>query len=223
MQNDPSPIPDPHRTPGQGLTKEEALRRILEGHWRYLENRRAHRQVTPQKLEEHAQGQYPFAAILGCADSRVSPEVIFDQDQGDLFVVRVAGNILGAGGLASLEYAVQQLSVRLILVLGHEQCGAVRAATEITSAEGAMGYLLSELADAVEAARHLPPPLVDQAVKANVRRVTKLLPERSETIGRAVAEGRVRIVGAVYRLGSGDVDILDLNETGMPFANPRPR
>lgn len=206
---------DPRRTPGQGLTKEEALRRILEGHWRYLENRRTRREVTPQRLQEQAEGQYPFAAILGCADSRVSPELIFDQDQGDLFVVRVAGNILGAGGLASLEYAVAHLDVRLILVFGHEQCGAVKAATQHASAPGAMGFLLGELAEAVEAARLLPPPLLDRAVESNVRRVTQLLPQRSETIGRAVAEGRVRIVGAIYRLGSGDVDILDLRELGI--------
>jgi carbonic anhydrase len=218
-----SPSSDRCRTPGQGLNKEAALRRILEGHWRYLENRLASRVITPQTLEEHAQGQYPFAAILGCADSRVSPELIFDQGQGDLFVVRVAGNILGTGGLASLEYAVQHLSIPLILVLGHEQCGAVRAATEISSAEGPLGFLLAELAEPVAAARHLPPPLVDQAVRANVRRVTQLLPTRSELIGRAVAEGRVRVVGAVYRLATGDVDILDLHETGMPFTNPRPK
>ena len=217
-----SPSSDPRRTPGQGLTREAALRRILEGHWRYLENRRAHRVVTPQALEEHAQGQYPFAAILGCADSRVSPELIFDQGQGDLFVVRVAGNILGTGGLASLEYAVQNLAVPLILVLGHEQCGAVRAATEMSSAEGPLGFLLSELAEPVAAARSLPPPLVDQAVRANVRRVAQLLPQRSALIGSAVAEGRVRVVGAVYRLATGDVDILDRHETGMPFTDPRP-
>lgn len=216
MPQDPSQFPDPRRTPGQGLNKEEALRRILECHWRYLENRRAHREVTAKKLGEHAEGKYPFAAILGCADSRVSPELIFDQDQGDLFVVRVAGNILGSGGLASLEYAVHYLSVRIIVVLGHEQCGAVRAATEMASAEGAMGYLLSELAEPVAVARHLPPPLVDQAVKANVRRVTRLLPARSETIARAVVEGQVRIVGAVYRLDSGDLDILDLDGIDVP-------
>jgi carbonic anhydrase len=220
MQDDPSRHPHPRRTPGQGLNKEEALRRILEGHWRYLENRRVHREVTPAKLDEHAQGQYPFAAVLGCADSRVSPEMIFDQDQGDLFVVRVAGNILGHGGVASLEYAVQHLSVRIIVILGHEQCGAVRAATEMASAEGPMGYLLSELAEPVEAARHMPPPLVDQAVKANVQRVTRILPSRSETISRAVAEGQVRIVGAVYRLSSGDLEILDLNETDRPLTRP---
>ncbi|MDF3058230.1 MAG: carbonic anhydrase [Rariglobus sp.] len=205
---------DPRRTPGQGLTKEEALRRILEGHWRYLENRRTQKDVTPQRLQEHAEGQYPFAAILGCADSRVSPELIFDQDQGDLFVVRVAGNILGAGGLGSIEYAVDQLAVRLILVFGHEQCGAVRAAIDHVTAPGAIGFLLGELAEAVDVARSLPPPLLDRAVEANVRRVTQLLPQRSEVIGRAVAEGRVRIVGAVYRLGSGDVDILDLRDPG---------
>lgn len=208
---------DPRLTPGQGLTKEEALRRMLEGHWRYLENSRSQREVTPQRLREHAEGQYPFAAILGCADSRVSPELIFDQDQGDLFVVRVAGNILDAGGLASLEYAVTHLQVRLIMVFGHEHCGAVKAATQLTSAPGpgAMGFLMSELVEAVAIAKALPPPLLDRAVEANVRRVTQLLPQRSETIGKAVADAQVRIVGAVYRLGSGDVDILDLRNAGV--------
>ena len=216
-----SPDSDSRRLPGQGLDKARAMQRILEGHWRYLENRRQSLQTTTVKLEEHAAGQYPFAAILGCADSRVSPELIFDQDQGDLFVVRVAGNILGAGGLASLEYAVEQLRVPLIVVLGHEGCGAVKAATEHASLPGPLGFLLAELSEAVEAARRLPPPLVDQAVKANVRRVVQLLGARSESIGRAISEGRVGVVGAVYRLGSGDVDILDLHETNAPFTTPR--
>ena len=102
-----APKPDPSRTPGQGLTKEEALHRLLEGHWRYLENRRAHRSITEDDRARHAAGQYPFAVIVGCADSRVSPELIFDQGLGDLFVVRVAGNYIGTGVTASVEYALE--------------------------------------------------------------------------------------------------------------------
>ena len=97
---------DLSQMPGQGLSKEEAFLRILDGHWRYLDNQRKNVTTTEEDRNRHAQGQYPFAAILGCADSRVSPEVIFDQGQGDLFVVRVAGNVVGDFEVASLEYAI---------------------------------------------------------------------------------------------------------------------
>ena len=139
--------------PGQGLNREQAFRRILDGHWRYLQNERQQIHVTHEDRQRHAEGQFPFAAILGCADSRVSPEVIFDQGQGDLFVVRVAGNVLGDFEQASLEYAVQNLGVRLVLVMGHEQCGAVKAAIGGTVIPGVLGHLINEIRPAVEQAQ----------------------------------------------------------------------
>jgi carbonic anhydrase len=198
---------DLSRTPGQGLTKELALQRILEGHWRYLAGQPQQHPVTARDHALHAQGQFPFAAIMGCADSRVSPELIFDQGSGDLFVTRVAGNILESGTLASLEYAVEHLGVRLLIVLGHEQCGAVGAALKASDAPGAIGTLLREIAPAVLEARAQPGDLLQNAVENNVRRAAAAIPVRSEMLARRVQAGEVRIVGAVYRLATGDVDI----------------
>jgi len=197
---------DRSREPGQGLTKEEAFHRLLEGHWRYLENNRLQRTVTSQCRDFHSQGQYPFAALLGCADSRVSPELIFDQGEGDIFVVRVAGNILGNGSLASMEYAVKNLGVKLLVVMGHENCGAVKAALTTPDAEGAMGFLLREIAPAVAEARNLPEPLLDRAVECNVKRTVSALLDRSPTLRTSVDEGSIRIVGIVFRLTSGDIE-----------------
>ncbi len=195
-------------TPAQGLDKEEALFRLLEGHWRYLRNETVVTPVEASDRNAHAQGQYPFAAILGCADSRVSPELIFDQRQGDLFVVRVAGNIVGDGELASIEYAVEHLGVRLVVVLGHEQCGAVKAATENADLEGPIGYLVRQIAPAVERARSLPGVLLDNAVDENIRRSVHRLTEGSRSIAHRVDCGDVRILGARYALQSGDAEIL---------------
>ena len=138
------------------------------------------RHITREDHDLHFQGQFPFAAILGCADSRVSPELIFDQDQGDLYVVRVAGTIVGNGELASMEYAVTHLGVRLLLVLGHENCGAVRAAVETADAPGTIGFLLREIAPAVEEARAVGVLLLDNAIIANVRRSARLLASGNE-------------------------------------------
>jgi carbonic anhydrase len=191
--------------PGQGLNREQAFRRILDGHWRYLQNERQQIHVTHEDRQRHAEGQFPFAAILGCADSRVSPEVIFDQGQGDLFVVRVAGNVLGDFEQASLEYAVQNLGVRLVLVMGHEQCGAVKAAIGGTVIPGVLGQLINEIRPAVEQAQGQDGDLLNNAIRSNVCHTVDMLLERSAAIRDLVATGEVRVIGLVYDLASGDL------------------
>lgn len=195
--------------PGQGLNREQAFRRILDGHWRYLQNERQQIQVTHEDRRRHAEGQYPFAAILGCADSRVSPEVIFDQGQGDLFVIRVAGNVLGDFEQASLEYAVQNLGVRLVLVMGHEQCGAVKAALSGSPLPGSIGRLIEEIRPAVEQAQLLEGDLLDNAIRRNVCHTVDVILERSETIRSLVHADEVRVIGLVYDLSSGDLQFLN--------------
>jgi carbonic anhydrase len=192
--------------PGQGLTREEAFQRILQGHWRYLQNTRQSTQTTHEDRQRHAQGQYPFAAILGCADSRVSPEVIFDQGQGDLFVVRVAGNVAGEFEQASLEYAVQHLGVRLIIVMGHEHCGAVKAALSCEHVPGAIGKLLEEIIPAVVKAETMPGDLLDNAIRCNVCHTVDMLLANSSCIREMVENGTLRVIGLVYDLASGDLD-----------------
>ena len=192
--------------PGQGLTREEAFRRMLDGHWRYLMNERKSTDTTNEDRQRHVQGQYPFVAILGCADSRVSPELIFDQRQGDLFVVRVAGTVAGDFEQASLEYAIEHLGVKLVVVMGHEHCGAVKAALSYTEMPGAIGRLLQEIVPAARNAREMPGDLLGNAVRCNVCRAVDTLMANSACIRDTVASGSVRMIGLVYDLASGDLD-----------------
>jgi carbonic anhydrase len=194
--------------PGQGLTKEEAFQRMLEGHWRYLRNERQDKTVTDEDRARHASGQFPFAAIIGCADSRVSPESIFDQEQGDLFVVRVAGHVIGPHEVASLEYSTHHLGTKLIVVMGHEKCGAVNAALTTEDSAGAIGGLLEEIRPACKAALDQPGDPLDNAVRNQVSLAVDNLLVRSTGIREAVESGEVRIIGLVYGLASGDLDIL---------------
>lgn len=203
----PNPEVDVSTLPGQGLTKEEAFFRILDGHWRYLENRREAKTTTAEDRQRHAQGQYPFAALLGCADSRVSPELIFDQGQGDLFVVRVAGNVVGDSELGSLDYAVEHLGVKLVIVMGHEKCGAVKAALETTDVGGPIGRLLQKIAPAANQARTSPGDVLANAVRCNVRQSVESLVAQSDCVRNAVEAGSIRVIGLVYDLGTGDLDI----------------
>lgn len=196
--------------PGRGMTKEEAFQRILEGHWRYLQNQRESITTTSEDRSRHSQGQYPFAAILGCADSRVSPEVIFDQGQGDIFVVRVAGHVVGDFEVASLEYAIEHLGVSLVIVMGHEHCGAVKAALGVqagASIEGPIGKLLEAIQPAASEARGLDGDLLGQAIRSHVRHCVDAMFEHSACMRRAVDGGTLRVIGLVYDLASGDLDI----------------
>ena len=193
--------------PGQGLSKEEAFKRILDGHWRYLDNEGVTRVVTASDRLRHLGGQYPFASILGCADSRVSPEVIFDQGQGDLFVVRVAGQVVGEFEIASLEYSVQHLGVKLILVMGHENCGAVKAAIDVATTDGPIGSLIEEIKPAVELAKTQDGDLLSNAVRCQVSLAVDQLYQRSALLRDAVDSGQVRMIGLIYGLSSGDLDI----------------
>ncbi|HEY7392870.1 MAG TPA: carbonic anhydrase [Bryobacteraceae bacterium] len=121
---------------GSALTADTALTRLLDGNQRYARHKERHPDQSAARQKELAGGQHPFAVILGCADSRVPPELLFDQGLGDLFVIRVAGNIVDDAVLGSIEYAVEHLGTKLILVLGHENCGAVSAAVEGGEAAG---------------------------------------------------------------------------------------
>ncbi len=198
----------PRQSPSQGLDKEEALLRLLKSHWRYLHNETTAPQLTSADRNLHSEGQFPFAAILGCSDARVSPELLFDQGQGDLFVVRVAGNIVGSGELASIEYAVEHLGVRLIMVLGHDQCGAVQAATENSDIHGPIGYLVREIAPAIAHARTLSGNLLNNAIDANIHNSVNQLIEGSKALANRIADGDVRIIGVRYSLKTGDAEIL---------------
>jgi carbonic anhydrase len=126
------------------LSSDSALQKLMTGNKRYYEGNLTHPNQTKVRILEVAKGQHPFAIILGCSDSRVPPEVIFDQGIGDLFIIRVAGNIIDNNALGSIEYAVEHLGVKLVVVLGHEKCGAVDATVKGGEAPGHIKYLIED-------------------------------------------------------------------------------
>lgn len=185
------------------------LKMLQAGNARFVSGKVRHPHASAQRRAELTKGQHPKAAILGCADSRVPPELIFDEGLGDLFVVRVAGNVADPVDVGSIEYAVEHLGVGLVVVLGHHSCGAVKATADAGGkADGNIGAIVSEIAPAVEQARAAPAKegLVDDAVHVNARRTAGALVERSAILKAAVEEKKVRIVAAVYDLATGKVE-----------------
>lgn len=196
-----------------------ALNRLKEGNERFVRgNRTLLEKLDVAHLKQLAEGQKPFAAVIGCADSRVPVEIIFDQGLGDLFVVRVAGNIAALSQIASLEYAVSVLGVRLVMVLGHSNCGAVRAALdEKRNPSGALSpaiqMLLNRIQPSVESVLAGNKPyqeseLIDAVVKANVIHVVDELKRESGILNGKDSQTGVLIQGAVYGLSSGAVTFL---------------
>lgn len=190
-------------------TADEALAELKAGNARFVAGRHESPNLTMERVKEVAAGQHPEAVILSCSDSRVPPELIFDEGIGDLFVVRVAGNVSEPASLGSVEYAAEHLGVPLVVVLGHHKCGAVKATAEAKGKpEGNIGALVKEIQPAVAAARKHPGKegLVDDAVHANVALVAKELTSESPVMAHLVHEGKVRIVTAVYDLETGTVE-----------------
>jgi carbonic anhydrase len=205
--------PAAHHAPvGPGITPDEALARLLEGNRRYVSNKAFCPNESSTVRTKLATGQAPFAIILGCSDSRVPPEVVFDFGLGDLFVIRVAGNIVEDAGVGSIEYAIEHLGTPLVVVLGHERCGAVKATIETleagADAPGHIGELVRKLKPAVEASAKTPGDKVANAVRENVRRMVSELAGLEPFLKEKVEAGKVKVVGAHYDLDSGVVELL---------------
>jgi carbonic anhydrase len=194
--------------PVAGLTADQALARLMAGNQRYMKHKAHHPDESLARRKELVSGQHPFAVILGCADSRVSPELAFDQGLGDLFVIRVAGNIVDDAVLGSIEYAIEHLDTKLIVVLGHEQCGAVSAAVEGGEATGHLKALVAAIQPAVQATANDPGDRIHNCVMANARRVARQIRE-SEPLKEYVEGKGVKAVAADYLLDSGKVNLLD--------------
>jgi carbonic anhydrase len=195
------------------IAPSDALARLLQGNNRYAANTPANKDFSAGRAAR-VTAQYPIAAIVGCADSRVSPELAFDQGPGDLFVVRVAGNFVNDDGLASLEYGVKFLGVPLIVVLGHTHCGAVSAAVKAIRDHAVLPGHLPELVRAIRPAveialTHGHGDLVADATIENVRLNANRLRVSKPLIGEYVRAGRVQVVGAIYDLASGKVRMVD--------------
>jgi carbonic anhydrase len=163
-------------------------------------------QESATRREDLAKGQHPFAVVVGCADSRVAPEIVFDQGLGDLFVVRVAGQVLSDPDLASIEYAVEHLGARTVVVLGHERCGAVKAVVEGGELHGHLPSFVPAIAPAVARARAEGGDVLDRAVRANVERLVAELTRCEPILAENAYFGHVQFVGARYDLDSGEVE-----------------
>jgi carbonic anhydrase len=197
--------PTPPPPPGP----DEALARLMEGNKRYVAGSLSHPNQSLDRRGEVAKGQAPFAIILGCADSRVGPELLFDQGLGDLFVVRVAGNVLNDNALGSIEYAAEHLHSPLVVVLGHQKCGAVEATLKGGAAPGQIGSLVRAIQPAVDKVKGQPGDPLDNAIKANVELVVSQLRASKPILTELAEHGKLKIVGARYKLDSGEIEWFD--------------
>jgi carbonic anhydrase len=223
---------DPAHTDQSIVPPVEAISRLKEGNGRYTKGNPQHPHESSEertymatnsyenaslifpdmtkRREELTKSQHPFAAIVGCSDSRVPPEIVFDQGLGDLFVMRVAGNVIDDHSLGSIEYAVDHLVVRLIVVLGHQRCGAVKAAKETIAAKTKAPAHIQSLVTAIQpAVEATVKDDLEATVEANVKNVTQALRSSVPILKPKVDSGELKVVGAYYSLDTGSVAFLD--------------
>ncbi len=207
--------PEGARPAPPSLTPDAALAALKQGNRNFLSGRGARPVLSARRRFEIARAQYPIAVLVSCSDSRVPPELLFGRGLGELFIIRNAGNTIDTTAMGSLEYAVAELNVPLVVVMGHERCGAVGAAVAVVEKgatfPGSIGNMVEPIVPAVlDARRQNPPDLLDASVRANVRRTVTRLREFSEPmVLDRIRAGRLRIVGARYDLDDGNVDFFD--------------
>jgi carbonic anhydrase len=189
------------------MSAGDSLKLLLEGNQRFVDGKLEHPNQTAARRTEVAKGQHPFAAVLACSDSRTAPEIVFDRGLGDIFVVRVAGNVADQVVIESLDYSVKHLGVRLVMILGHNRCGAVIAAVAGHEEEGDVGPMLTELRPAVEAGKGMPGDPVENAVRENVKLVMQKI-ATSEELSAMVKSGELKIAGGIYDLDTGKIEML---------------
>lgn len=191
--------------PEEKITADSVLAELKAGNRRHAAYGYRHPHETLDRRRQLVSGQHPHAEVLSCSDSRVPPEIVFDQGLGDLFIVRVAGNVATDAELGSLEYGAEHLHVPLIVVLGHESCGAVTAAVQGGPPEGHIATLVNLIKPAVEKTSDLPGDPVANAVRMNVELVVRQLRSSTPILSELVAHGKVKVVGAVYSIETGSV------------------
>ena len=184
-----------------------ALQELVEGNKRFVQDHRQNPHQSRLRLAEIALVQHPFASILCCADSRVPAEMIFDAGLGDLFVVRIAGNVVSPRVMGSLEYSTKILGSQLIVILGHERCGAVTAAVEDTLEDGEIGTFVADIKPALARVKDLEGDRINNAVIANVQYQLEVL-NKSKLLTDLVTQGKLQIVGGRYDLDTGEVTII---------------
>lgn len=198
--------------PKAKMTPAEALNALKQGNQEFLSDRPHAQNVDRARRQAISAGQSPFAVLVGCSDSRVPPELVFGRGLGEIFTIRVAGNVVDRTALGSIEYGVAELGAPLVVVMGHERCGAVLAAikavTEDATFPGAIGDMVAPIIPAVLRAQKQQGDLVANAVKENVRMVARRLKEGDDLIKGPASQGKVEVVGAYYSLGDGSVQFL---------------
>jgi carbonic anhydrase len=195
------------------MSGDESLLKLLEGNKRFISGQLTTKDCSTEKRQELTKGQHPFATVLSCSDSRVPPEVIFDEGLGDVFIVRVAGNVVEPTTLGSIEYGAEHLHTPLLVILGHEKCGAVQATLEAKGKpEGNIGAILKKIMPAVNTAKKAkkdPDETLNLAVQENVKNTYKDI-MKSKIVKELVHEGKLKVVAAEYYLGTGKVELIDL-------------
>lgn len=201
--------------PATELTPAQALELLRQGNAAFLRGEQTSVLTSPQRRLDLARGQSPFAAYVTCSDSRVPPELLFGRGLGELFIIRNAGNTVDTVALGSIEYAVAELKTPLVVVMGHESCGAVAAATKVVTENatfpGSIGPMVEPIIPAVLSVRDQEGDLLDNSVRANVRRVVRQLREQTDPIMLDPQKlGKLWVVGAYYDLNTGEVDFFDV-------------
>lgn len=198
--------PSPARTQEKtGTASDLALQKLIEGDRRYVDGRPNHPNQTSERRIDVADTPHPFAVTLSCSDSRVPPEVIFDCGLGDLFVVRNAGNIINDEVLGSIEYAVEYFGTRLVVVMGHNRCGAVSAAVQGGEFQGHIPSLINAIRPAVERVKSKSGNLIENAVNENVAMMVEKLKSTSPVLKRFIKNDNLNITGALYDMDNGNV------------------
>lgn len=193
---------------------EESTGKLMAGNKRFVTGGLSQKDVGEARRKELAGGQHPFAIVVTCSDSRVVPEIIFDEGLGDIFVVRVAGNVLDPISLGSIEYAAEHLHAPLLILMGHEKCGAVSAALDATGEpEGNIGAILKKIMPAVKTARAKggsKDDMLNNAIRENIALSYKDIRAKSPVLKHLIDKGELRVVAGVYHLASGEVEQLPL-------------
>ena len=189
------------------ITPDQALEKLVAGNDRFVNQKRTKRNQDQNRLTEVAQGQEPFAAILGCADSRVPAEIVFDQGLGDLFVCRVAGNIATPEEIGSLEFGTLVLGSKVLMVMGHERCGAVKAAIKGGELPGQIGSLIKSIDIGTVTSKSDDLTSLEKAAKANVSHQVEVL-KQSPVLSDLIAKGKLKIVGSYYDLDTGKISLV---------------
>ncbi|MBS0621320.1 MAG: carbonic anhydrase [Verrucomicrobia bacterium] len=189
------------------MTPDEALKKLMDGNSHFVNNTNTHRTLMEECKDTHLEGQTPFAAIVGCSDSRAPPEILFDTGIGELFIVRDAGNVIGPIELDSVGYAVTVLKAPLIVVLGHQNCGAVKAALQGKQASDVIPAIYPLIKGALKTCQKKGVDPLKEATECNVRKGVEML-KKAPHLAPLIAQKKLQVVGAYYEIATGKVSFL---------------